>query len=463
MANHSRTRTRLAVWELPRRQCWYVIVVHALALVIAGYSIATTPLRMPELAIFAVLTGCGAASVEAVRRLGEPAGVSKDLLVAWTLPVALLLPPVYGILAPAILYTLMQIRVRRTVLYRRTFTIASVSIADTAAGVLFRAVTGAGPTAWNWTLPIPVIALAGLGCGLVLALINTTLIAVAVGMSSPEESWWNLVRDRRMRLLDGLEITTALAVTLLCAIDVLLVPIVLPPVLFLQRSLLHDELRAAARTDAKTGVLNATAWNREAEREIIQAARTRQPLAVLLLDIDHFKRINDAHGHLLGDQMLKAIAATIQHETRTYDVLGRFGGEEFVLLLPATGPPRARAVADRLRERLRALTLLQEGQESIRVTVSIGVALLGTNGTTLVELLTAADSALYQAKTAGRDRTHLAEHTSNPKIHRLEHPRDQWLADTPACLWFLRPGVENICEMTWPDPSLKETRNGPNR
>lgn len=399
---------RWDLWRLPRSQRWFVIAVQMFAAGVAVVAAAVTPLRVHDLLVFAILTGCGAMSVEATRRLGEPTGVSKDLLVAWTLPVALLLSPLYGLLAPAVLYTLTQVRVRRTMLHRRMFTIASVGLADAIAGLMFRAVTGDVAEFRHWSLPIPVVAVVALACGVVLTLVNTTLISVAAAMSSPECSWWGIFRDGRMRLLDGLGITTATVAMILGSVNAVLVLIVLPSVIFLQRCLLHDELRTAARTDLKTGLLNATSWNREAEREIAQAMRTGLPLAVLLLDIDHFKGVNDCYGHLIGDQVLMAIAAAIKDEVRTYDIVGRFGGEEFVLALPGTGHGRAKIVAERLRERLGAPALTLVGRERVHVTVSIGAALLGDNCSQLTDLLAAADAALYRAKTAGRDQISIA-------------------------------------------------------
>jgi diguanylate cyclase (GGDEF)-like protein len=168
---------------------------------------------------------------------------------------------------------------------------------------------------------------------------------------------------------------------------------------------LHEQLRSEARTDAKTGLLNAAAWNREAERQIAHAARTDESLAVLLLDIDHFKLVNDTYGHLVGDQMLKAIATAIQEEVRTYDVAGRFGGEEFVLFLTDADLVRAHRVAERVRDRIAALVVAPAGVDPVQVTVSIGVSMFDSDGTDLTELLASADVALYRAKAAGRDRT----------------------------------------------------------
>ena len=177
----------------------------------------------------------------------------------------------------------------------------------------------------------------------------------------------------------------------------------LPPVVLLQRSLLHAQLQAAARTDSKTGLLNAAAWQRDAERGSSgrggSACRSR-----LLVDIDHFKRVNDTYGHLVGDQLLVGAATTLGQQVRDCDVVGRFGGEEFVAYCPGPGtggPPGRRAAA--------VPGPGHRGQpaaadDTVTVTVSAGVAALSVHGEDLIELLAAADLALYRAKELGRDR-----------------------------------------------------------
>src|SRR5579875_4193568 len=129
----------------------------------------------------------------------------------------------------------------------------------------------------------------------------------------------------------------------------LLLFVALPPVIVVQRSLVHQQLKTAARTDAKTGLLNAAAWQREAAAEISRALRAGEPLALLLADIDHFKRVNDTHGHLAGDEVLRHLATELRQQVRDSDLVGRFGGEEFVILLPNASPEEACRIAERLR------------------------------------------------------------------------------------------------------------------
>ena len=129
---------------------------------------------------------------------------------------------------------------------------------------------------------------------------------------------------------------------------------------------------------------------------------------MVLLDIDHFKAVNDTYGHLAGDQVLRAVAGIIGSQLRDYDIAGRYGGEEFAVLLPHTQPGQARRIAERLRMAVAAarLTASPVGGPgtSLHVTVSVGVACLADCGPELQALIAAADTALYDAKAAGRNR-----------------------------------------------------------
>jgi diguanylate cyclase (GGDEF)-like protein len=189
---------------------------------------------------------------------------------------------------------------------------------------------------------------------------------------------------------------------------------------------MHQQLQAAARTDPKTGLLNATAWQREADAEIARALRLETPLALLLVDVDHFKQVNDSHGHLIGDEVLRGLAAELRRQVRESDVVGRFGGEEFTVLLPGIGATEACRIAERLRHSASVLKV-GAGDAEIKVTVSIGVAVLGRHGRDLFELLAAADLALYRAKDAGRNRIRLCAPVKGPK-----EPVTDTVADTVA-------------------------------
>ena len=139
--------------------------------------------------------------------------------------------------------------------------------------------------------------------------------------------------------------------------------------------------------------------------------RTRSPLALVLIDVDHFKMVNDLHGHLAGDKALRAIAHVFRIFLRDYDLAGRFGGEEFAVLLPQTSAADARQIAERVRLHIAEMPIGisdDPAAEPVRITVSMGVAALGqtwerTTGSQLTDLLAGADRALYQAKNAGRN------------------------------------------------------------
>jgi len=123
----------------------------------------------------------------------------------------------------------------------------------------------------------------------------------------------------------------------------LLVLVVLPPAVLLQRSLTYVQMRAAARTDAKTGLLNAAAWQEEADREIVRSVRQQHPLAVLMIDLDHFKAFNDTYGHLAGDQALAAVASSLASTLRSYDQLGRSAVRSSPSCCPTPTTPRPSA------------------------------------------------------------------------------------------------------------------------
>jgi len=391
----------------------YVLTVLAAYLALAGWELGQTPLRAGDVLLFIALLGCGAVCIEATRRLGQPAGVSRDLLSAWWLPVALLLPPFYALLAPAILGLLLYLRVSRTPVYRRVFSSAALGLAGACASIVFRwltPITQQGeasrwltyppPNAW-FTRPQQVAV--AVACAVVFTVVNTCLVAVAAWLAEPAANLAGMLWDRERMLLDLTETCVGILVTIACALSPLLLCVALPPVVLLQRSLMHQQLKTAARMDAKTGLLNAIAWQREADAAIERAQRAGQPVAVLLADVDHFKLVNDTHGHLIGDDVLRALAAELRQQVRESDLVGRFGGEEFVILLPKAQNEEACRIAERLRRGAGNVQVATAGT-TIGVTISIGVAVLGRHGRDLFELLAAADLALYRAKSTGRDR-----------------------------------------------------------
>ena len=413
---------RLISW--PR--CWplltmptslivYVLVVLACDLALIGWELTETPPRAGNLLLFGALLAAAVICIEAMRRLGQPSGVSRDLLSAWWLPIALLLPPLYALLAPFVIGAVLYLRARRIPVYRRVFSSAALGLAGAATSATFHLIIPntvlaplTGSRAW---LTRPSVVLAAVACAVVFAVVNSFTIAVAAHLAEPEASVKKMLWDRETLLLDLTETCVGVLVAVTCVLSYLLLLVALPPVILLQRSLMHQQLAAAARTDPKTGLLNATAWQREADAEVARAVRSSTPLALLLVDVDHFKRVNDGHGHLIGDEVLRALAAELRQQVRESDVVGRFGGEEFTVLLPRTDDVGAYGIAERLRASAGRMSVAA-ADARINVTVSIGVAVLGQHGSDLFELLAAADVALYRAKDLGRDQVRVYAHAS---------------------------------------------------
>jgi diguanylate cyclase (GGDEF)-like protein len=170
---------------------------------------------------------------------------------------------------------------------------------------------------------------------------------------------------------------------------------------------LHDQLKTRASTDELTGLLMRRALH-ETALELVQASReSGEGMAVLLCDIDHFKRINDSHGHAQGDSVLRHVAQVMRSQLRPDALLARYGGEEFVVVLRADEVSMARQVAERLRLAVATSPLVRASGELLSVTMSIGVAVLAYDDS-LERALGRADEALYRAKNAGRDRVEVA-------------------------------------------------------
>jgi diguanylate cyclase len=166
-----------------------------------------------------------------------------------------------------------------------------------------------------------------------------------------------------------------------------------------------DEMRREAFTDPLTGVGNRKAFDQSLRDTIASAGESAKPLTLIMVDVDHFKKFNDTHGHLLGDEVLKLLGRTLVSGVKGRDVVARYGGEEFAVVLPETPIAAGRIVADQLREALksRRVLLRSTGKDLGRVTMSVGVAQWRA-GESASAMIARADAALYHAKRSGRDR-----------------------------------------------------------
>jgi diguanylate cyclase (GGDEF)-like protein len=407
---HGMQRVReWALWSLPRPllALWSVVTCGYLAWI--GARAADYHFSLGDVVLFAALVACGAFSVEMARRASEPTGVVKDVYAVWELPVVFLLPGLYGLIVPAIRLTLTQWRVRRAPVYKRVYTVAAIGIAYGCARLVYLSALPAGYDPRTFLVNHTALWLAAAGAGAVTQwMVNQGLILFVLKLENPSASVRQELFSKETLHNDATELCAALLVAVGMTISEFTLIIALPLTTLLQRSFRHAQLLNEARADSKTGLLNAATWEREAGAEVARAVRTSSPLAVALLDLDRFKQINDNYGHLTGDDVLRKIAATMTGVLREYDLAGRFGGEEFVMLLPQTRAPDAFRIAERVRAHVARLPIATVNGEPVTVTVSIGVAALDAGSSReLTELLAAADAALYRAKASGRDQVQM--------------------------------------------------------
>ncbi|HWG60812.1 MAG TPA: GGDEF domain-containing protein [Streptosporangiaceae bacterium] len=413
------------MWQLPRWVKAYITATVALYIAALGAAATVSTVSARIALLFGALLLCTAATVELTRRAGENTGLIRDVYAVWELPIAILLPPVFALSAPILRFVFLQWRIRSSAPHRRIFSTAMVGLSYGAASLVFHTLTGTGLNAISSPLPHPSVWMLAVALAAAAQwVVNTGVLLPVIRASDPGVRLRDLLLARENLHNDIAELCVAVLVTFGIAISPVTIVFALPFVTLLQRSVRHAQLLAASRVDSKTGLLNAGTWEREASAEVARAVRTRTPLAMVLIDIDHFKAVNDTHGHLAGDDALRAIARTLKIFLREYDLAGRFGGEEFALLLPQTGEADAGGIAERMRLHIAEMPIAVSDEtdtETIHLTVSVGVAALGvgwdrTTGSQLTDLLAGADRALYQAKEAGRNQVWLVTETSTVRV-----------------------------------------------
>ncbi len=408
-----------AWWQLPPVLRAYVGAVPVVTLALTCYAFSQTTWHTADLLKFALLLACGMTSVAATPRVAylKP-GMARDFLTVWLLPVAILLPPVYAMLTPIPLQVLHQMRVNKGVVFRRVFTGAAISLFYGAASLLFRQFPesfaghsiGTGAHALTFVLAVAVCEIVG-GRG------HHFLIVGAIKLTDSSIKLSELELSKEALQADFAEFDLSLLVTVVIAVNPVLAIAAVPTVLLARRFIMHAQLLAQSRIDTKTGLLNAATWEREAEVEIARSVRMNIPVAVALVDIDHFKVVNDTWGHLIGDKALRAVTDALRNQLRGSDMAGRFGGEEFAILLSQAREQDALSVAERLRSHIAGLSIPVDDEDEsagfIKLTISVGIASLDGERRELTDLMAAADSALYHAKDTGRNKTHMVSASLN--------------------------------------------------
>lgn len=322
-----------------------------------------------------------------------------------------MLPSSLAVAIVLLIYIQLWLRTWRHVegshLYRAIYTWASIALSCLAASAVLSAIN---PD--RHTLPASLRALLAIAAALIVyRAVNALLIAAAFVTSTGTMRASVLLGSRSDNAFEFSTLVLGVFTAAALQREPWFAVLVLPAVFLLQYHALLGNLVQAATVDAKTELLNVAAWRQLADRELARAERQGTSIAVLVIDMDRFKQINDVYGHLAGDVALRAVAAVLSDELREYDAVGRFGGEEFVALLPDVDAPAAVNVAERLRHRIEATPIAIEAPASpgqqVRVTASVGVA-SSLAGVELDDLLRAADIALYAAKESGRNAVRLA-------------------------------------------------------
>ncbi len=398
------------VWDLPRPLRAYVLAVPVVYAGVLAFAATTTVWQPRHALVFLALIACGMAVTEANRSVPEPQGtLARDLQSVWYLAIAITLPPWYALAAPIPLAVHKLWRTRRMLIYRRIFSHGAIGLAYGLASFVFHSLPGpvigtapgTGRHALYWVLAVT-------ACGMIGTVVNYGFILVAIRLSDPDARVRDLVGSRESLTSDLLELSLAVALTLVVAINPVLMALALPTVVLCRRYLMQAQLFAQARIDAKTGVLNAGTWQREAAAEFYRALRSDAPLALVMVDIDHFSSVNDTAGLEAGDRVLQGIARTVTQNLQGSGLVGRFGGKQFAILLPQTGETEARRLAERLRDHIAGEPIgIEDGSQAgfvFRLAVSIGIAILDRSRQALAELIGAADQALSEAKTTGRNK-----------------------------------------------------------
>jgi diguanylate cyclase (GGDEF)-like protein len=313
--------------------------------------------------------------------------------LAFTVAAVLLLPPELAVLV-CIVQHLPEWARQRYPWYIQTFNIVNYVLSALAAALVWR-LFGAGTTDTG-----AAAVAAAACCGAVFVVVNHTLLARMLRYARGRT-----LAETRLFTVDGLAGSGSLAaIGIVFAFtvdrDPLLAVLVALPLLLVQRALTVPLLRDEASRDHKTGLLNTRALERAAEQELERARRFGRPISVIVCDVDGLREVNNKHGHLAGDAALAAVADTLCDELRDYDLCGRFGGDEFVVVLPETALDEALEVAERI-DRALAARSVATGRDSFPVALSTGVATLTPeHGFSLKALLADADATMYKAKAA---------------------------------------------------------------
>ncbi len=397
---------RWALWSIPAPARLFMLLCEVAAAGITITVLLARPVSLTDLLRVAVLAALaigyaeGTARIERLRRYLCSGKTFSNQVSVWICAGVLTVPAGWAAALVALIYAhllVQRCRDKSNHPYRMVFTASTEVLAALAAAAVLAAAGGGDPLRGGLLAPVAVVVA-------LLVYTVTNFALVLIGM------WLTLHPPSLRAMLPEADVIGYQLATLGLGIvaaefvrhTLALTPVVIVLAIFLQRSSLVTGLHRSSRTDPKTGLLNHTAWTEYATGVLSRTQREDQPVTILFCDLDHFKSVNDTHGHLVGDQVLVAVADCFRRELRGYDGIGRYGGEEFVVILDRLTLSQGQLVADRLRTAISVLHF----DHDLQITVSIGLAHDQPDHprTDLHELLARADAAVYEAKASGRDR-----------------------------------------------------------
>lgn len=407
-----------SLWRVPRPVLVLVLVVDALAVIVAACTAFLVPVGLEDLVRFGILACCSFLATELTRHIEQRRSFAHqtysahvDNATVWMFASVLVLPPALASSLVVLNCYLIWCRVKKgqAVPYRRVYSAATVLLGAQVAVLILYAGMHSYPGIPISSMPrgildLGVVVLAGL----VSWAINYGLVVAALALFNPTVR----ASDLTDNFSEQLQEAGGVALGLLAAVAVVTNPIILAGVVVvivaLHRGLLVSQYEHASRIDTKTGLATAGRWHDFAEEMLARARHRQTNLGLLMMDLDHFKGINDTYGHPFGDMILKAAGEELRSEVRELDACGRWGGEEFTIVVADIDDQQSlHGVAERIRRRIEAMAVEApggNGDGAVPVSASVGgIFYTPDTSATLDELILAADAALYEAKNSGRN------------------------------------------------------------
>jgi len=336
-------------------------------------------------------------------------GPHISMTSVWMFGGALVLPAAMAVALTVVIYLHLWVRVwwpiQRRSAYRVIFSATTIVLAVLSVHPLLNAFGAPSLKADNWHGGRILLAVAV--AALIYTTINGALVAVGIKLHHPARPWSKTFGTKAENALELATLSLGGAAAVLLLTEPSLVALMMLPVIVLHRNILMRQLEEKAAQDSKTGLLTAEEWRLRLVAELARNSRRRDPFGVLIIDLDRFKRVNDTYGHVAGDAVLRTVATTITSQLRAYDSVGRWGGEEFSVLLPQIPLRGATDVAERIRTAVVALEVVVTIDDTTHIitnlSASVGVASFPDDAMTVDGLVHAADTAMYRAKHAGRN------------------------------------------------------------